>query len=95
MTAASTACISKTLDYEGGYTRDERRGNWSGCAVGKGGILAPIAVSAPSHVNDNGDDSRESNKSITMISWIYFGDQLLRADLCTLDGAVTQPGRAA
>ena len=38
MTAANyNACISKVLEYEGGYQADPNdRGNWTSCKIGQG-----------------------------------------------------------
>jgi lysozyme family protein len=95
MTAANyNGCISKTLEHEGGYTRDPNdRGNFTGCKVGVGENKGTNrGISACSYPNED-----IKNMSVARAKQIYhddfwnpiFGDQLPAGpDLCTFDSAV-------
>ena len=95
MTAANyNACISKTLEHEGGYTRDPNdRGNWDSCKIGVGNNKGTNrGISACSYPNED-----IKNMSLVRAKAIYhtdywdpiFGDQLPAGiDLPTFDGSV-------
>jgi len=95
MTAANyNACISKVLEYEGGYTRDPNdRGNYTGCKVGVGENKGTNrGISACSYPNED-----IKGMSLARAKAIYhadywdpiFGDRLPAGpDLCTFDGGV-------
>ena len=95
MTAANyNACISKTLEHEGGYTRDPNdRGNWDSCKVGVGNNKGTNrGISACSYPNE---DIR--GMTVARAKAIYHddywnpirGDELpAGVDLPTFDGSV-------
>jgi lysozyme family protein len=95
VTAANyNACISKVLEYEGGYTRDPNdRGNYTGCQVGKGENKGTNrGISACAYPNEDIKNMTEARaKAIYHADYWdpIFGDRLPAGpDLCTFDGGV-------
>jgi lysozyme family protein len=95
MTSANyDACISKVLQYEGGYTTDPNdSGNWTGCAVGAGTNKGTNrGISACSYPNEDikGMTEARAKEIYRKDYWQKMcGDDLPAGpDLCTMDGGV-------
>jgi lysozyme family protein len=95
MTAANyDACISKVLEYEGGYQNDPNdSGNWTGCAVGAGTNKGTNrGISACSYPNEDikGMTETRAKEIYEQDYWMPIrGDELPAGpDLCTFDGSV-------
>lgn len=95
MTAANyNACISKTLEHEGGYQNDPNdSGNWTGCKKGQGtnkGTNRGISACSYPAEDIKGMTEARAKGIYRADFWSpIHGDELPAGpDLCTFDGAV-------
>jgi lysozyme family protein len=95
VTAANyNGCISKVLEYEGGFQRDPNdRGNWDSCKVGVGNNKGTNrGISACSYPNEDIKGMTEARAKAIYHDDYWnpiHGDELpAGVDLCTFDGGV-------